>query len=221
MADDQPSPLCSPLDLTSGAFADLTRAFPPNALESICEEASRMCESEAARRFMPFTVTESLRADAVDPDELGALTSGIPLDLTASLGISYATALGASVGTLVRRLWLSESAPLYPDMWAYSNVTVLATLSIGGTQPLNVLRGPMPDSGLVWLHLGTFLPQGSLVEVTYSGGYQTVPADLRRAAKYLAASICCRELDPTMTGPHNADDLEALACKRLIPYRRP
>lgn len=220
MADDKPDPLCSPSDLTAGAFADLTRAFDPGDLEAICEEATRACESEVSRRFAPFTITESLRADAVDPDELGALSSGIPLDLNAALGASYASALGGSVGSLVRRLWLSEFAPLYTELWAYSNVSLQATLSIGGTQPIHVLRGPMPDSGMVWLNLGTFLPQGSLVEVTYSGGYQTYPADLRRAGKYMAASICCRELDPTMTGPHNADSLEDLACRRLQPYRR-
>src|SRR5690242_8350276 len=138
MAVDTPQPLCTPADLTAGAFADLTRAFSQPALQSICEEASRACETEAGRRFMPFTITEALRADGVDPDELGGFGSGIPLDLNASLGASYANALGTSIGSLVRRLWLTECAPLYPEMWVYSNVSVQATLSIGGTQPCNV-----------------------------------------------------------------------------------
>ena len=220
MASDKPQPLCTPAELQTGAFADLTRAFDPEALLDFCEEATRQAESIADRRFVPFTLTESLRADAVDPDELGLATSGIPLDLSATLGSSYAAALG-SVGNLVRRLWLSECAPLYPEMWAYSDVSVNVTLSIGGTQPVQVMRGPQNDTGALWLHLGTFVPQGSLVEVTYTGGYQTIPANLRRAGKYLAAAICCRELDPAMTGAHNADTLEELACKWLQRYGRP
>lgn len=221
MAVDAPQPLCSPADLTAGAFADLTRAFSPEALQAICEEASRACETEAGRRFMPFTITEALRADGVDPDELGGLGSGIPLDMNAALGFSYANALGTSVGSLVRRLWLTECAPLYQEMWAYSNVTVQATLSIGGTRPVTVLRGPFPDTGMLWLTLGTYLPQGSIVEVTYTGGYQTIPADLRRAAKYMAAAICCREIDPRADVGHDASNLEELATGWLSLYRRP
>lgn len=220
MASDKPQPLCTPAELQSGAFADLTRAFDPDTLLGFCEEATRQAESIADRRFVPFTLTESLRADAVDPDELGLATSGIPLDLSATLGSSYAAALG-SVGSLVRRVWLTECAPMFPEMWSYSGVSVHVTLSIGGTQTVQVMRGPMVDTGMLWLHLGTYVPQGSLVEVTYSGGYQTIPANLRRAGKYLTAAICCRELNPEMVGSHNPDTLEELACKWLQRFGRP
>jgi hypothetical protein len=140
MAVDDPTPLCS--------VADLTRSFSNDALEQICVEASRACETETTRRFMPFTITESHRAEGIDPDELG-VGSGIPLDLNAFLGASYASALGAG-SNLVRKVWLKEYAPLYPEMWTYGDIAVRITVSIGGTNPTTPMRGPLPDTGLVF-----------------------------------------------------------------------
>jgi hypothetical protein len=99
---------------------------------------------------------------------------------------------------------------------------VSITLSIGGTQTAPPMAGPFPDTGMCWFRLGTFVPPGSLVSVTYSGGYSTVPADLRRAAKYMAAAICLRELSPDMAARHGHDagSLEAQACSWLSPYVR-
>jgi hypothetical protein len=220
VATDSPTPLCTAADLQSGGFADLVGSFSEQAIDDLCVEASRACETEVTRRLMPFTVTESHRAEGIDVDELGVLGSGIPLDLNATLGASYAASLGGGFN-LVRRIWLNECAPLYPDMWTYSNVVARATTSVGGTNTLATpLAGPMPDTGLVWWQLGTFLPPGTLIVVTYSGGYTTVPADLRRAAKYMAASIAVKELDPQASTGHNAADLVADAVAWLSPYRR-
>lgn len=219
MAVDTFAPLCTAADLESGAFADLVRAYDPAALNDVLLEATRACESEAGRRFVPFTVTESHRAEGIDPNELGELISGIPLDFAAAQGVSYAAALGTGI-QLVRRIWLNETAPRYPEMWAYSNVSVSVTVSIGGTNPAQLLRPVAPDTGLVWLRLGSFVPQGSILDVTYSGGYQTYPADLRRAGKYMAASIIARELAPFGNVSHNADELESLAVMRLAAYAR-
>lgn len=220
MPVDTCTPLCEVADLQNGAFADLAKAFDQQALSDIVIEATRACETEVSRRFVPFTLTESHRAEGIDPDELGGFGSGIPLDLHASLGTSYATALGSGTN-LTRRCWLNEHAPLYPEMWQYSGVTVTVTASIGGSNVIQVLRGPVPDTGLLWFQLGTFIPIGSLIEVTYSGGYQTIPADLRRACKFMAASILCRELDPLGSRiGHNPADLEALAVGWLSAYAR-
>ena len=220
MAVDNPDPLCTPADLQDGAFADLVQAFDQEALLDICVEASRACETEVERRFIPFTITESHRADGLDPDELGGMGSTIGLDLTAALGVSYANAIGAG-GDLVRKVWVREYAPRYQEMWSYSNVSVRVTPSIGGGNQVTPMKGPMPDSGLLWFTLGTFCPVGSLIEVTYSGGYQTVPADLRRAAKWMAAAIALRELDPSQHGSqHDPGTLESLATGWLQPYAR-
>ncbi len=47
--------------------------------------------------------------------------------------------------------------------------------------------------------LGTFLPLGSLIRITYDGGYTTVPADLERACKLQAAVLVLGEIDPAGT----------------------
>jgi hypothetical protein len=65
-----------------------------------------------------------------------------------------------------------------------------------------------------------FLPVGSIIEVTYDGGYQTVPADLKRACIYMAGGIVARELDPLGQSGHSPDILEAQAISWLAPYRR-
>jgi hypothetical protein len=221
VAVDNPTPLCTSAELQTGAFADLTRNFEPEALGEILVEATRACETETGRRLVPFTATESHRAEGVDPDELSATGTGLQLDLQAALGTSYANALGASVGGMVRKLWLREHAAHFPEMWTYSNVHIVIRDAYGGSQnQISPMAGPYPDTGLLWFNIGTFLPIGSIVEVTYSGGYQTIPADLRRACKYMAAAILCRELDPERSGQHDPGSLEALAVSWLVPYTR-
>lgn len=220
MPVDNPVPLVSVSSLQEGAFADLTRSFSTQALQDICVEASRACETETGRRFMPFTITETHRAEGVDPDEYASVNGGVPMDILGTLGASYATAMG-STGEWVRHCWLHEHAPVYQEMWAYSNVSVTLFRSIGGSQPANILRGPTSDTGHIWFRLGTFLPIGSQIEVTYSGGYATIPADLVRAAKYMAAAICARELDPMQSQHgHSPDGLEELATSWLSVYAR-
>jgi hypothetical protein len=222
VAVDNPVPLCTVPELQQGAFADLVKSFPPDALEQIVVEATRACETETHRRLAPFTLTESHRAGGIDPDEYDAVMGGIPLDQTASLSQSYAASLG-NAGSMVRHVWLNEYAPMFPEMWEYGpDITVQVTRSIGGTQSVRVLSGPEPDSGHVWFAIGEFIPLASMLRVTYSGGYSTVPADLRRACKYMAAAICVRELDP-IHGPetaHDAGNLEELAGAWLLPYGR-
>ncbi len=221
MATDQPVPLVSVSQLQEGAFADLTRSFSNQALQDICIEASRACETECDRRLMPFTITETHRAEGVDPDEYASVTGGVPMDILGTLGASYATALG-SLGDWVRHCWLHEHAARYQEFWTYSNVSITLFRSIGGSQPANILLGPQVDTGEVWFRLGTFLPVGSRIIASYSGGYQTIPADLGRAAKYMAAAICCTELDPMQAQQHghNSGDLTEQAVAWLSPYTR-
>lgn len=217
---DSPVPLCSPDQFQEGAFKDLVRDYSPQALNDLLIEGTRACESEVQRRLAPFTITETARAEGIDPDEYTD-SANLPMDIRSTLGASYAAALGAS--SLVRHAWLSEFAPRYQDMWAYSNVSVTIIRSYGGTQsvsPAQILNGPEPDTGHLWFQLGIFLPVGSRVQVTYSGGYTiAIPADLVRACKYMTASIAVRELNPEATD-HDPDQLHTDALMFLSNYAR-
>jgi hypothetical protein len=73
----------------------------------------------------------------------------------------------------------------------------------------------------VLFNLGLFIPIGSWIKVTYSGGYTTVPADLVRACKWMAAAIICREIDPMGSSHgHSPAELESLAVGWLSAYQR-
>lgn len=194
---DSVTPLATITDMTEGPFADLVSGYQPAALTNLMVRATRKCESAVKRRLAPFTnLTETHRAEGIDPDEYTD-SANLPMDIQGTLGRSYAQALGAS--TLVRHCWLDQYAPLYPELWAYSNVQVTILRSYGGSQLLNTatqITGPEIDSGHMWFQLGMFVPVGSMIRVVYSGGYTTVPADLVDACKLMAASMAVRELDP-------------------------
>lgn len=220
---DPGSPLCTPAQFSSGAFADLAVMYQQSTqqpLEDILLEASRLCEEIADRRLAPFTIAnESHRAEGIDPDEY-ADSANLPMDLQGTLGRSYAYALGAS--TLVRHCWLNECAPRYPEMWSYSNITLTIVRSYGGSQVITPqqITGPDTDTGHVWFQLGTFLPIGSYIYVGYSGGYTAaVPASLVRACKFRAAALIVRELNP-QDSSHNPDLLEQDAEKIMERWAR-
>jgi hypothetical protein len=193
---DPGTSLAQVADFRIGPFADLASALDAPALEEFLLEGTRMCEDETERRLAPFTVTETHRASAIDPDEY-AESANIPMDIQGTLGMSYATTLGAV--TLVRHCWLHEHPPRYQDMWAYSDLTVEIIRSYGGSEiltPSQILDGP-DETGHVWFQLGQFIPVGSRVRCTYGGGYTiAVPAPLVRANKLFTAEIIIRELDP-------------------------
>lgn len=217
---DPGTPLASIEDFQIGPFADLASAIAPTALEAYLLEGTRLCEDMTERRLAPFTVTETLRASALDPDEY-AESASIPMDIQGTLGMSYATTLGAV--TLVRHAWLHEHPPRYQDMWAYSGLTVEIIRSYGGTEtliPSQVLDGP-DETGHLWFQLGQFIPVGSRIRCTYSGGYTVaVPAPLVRANKLLTAEIIIRELDPDITVPAGPDELHADAVAVLANWSR-
>ena len=216
---DSAIPLCSVAQFTEASFGDLVRDWSTQAQTDLMIEATRACESEAGRRLAPFTsIPETHRAEGMDPDEYQD-AANLPMDLQGTLGRSYAYALGAS--TLVRHCWLNEFAVRYPEYWSYSDVEITIIRSYGGSEVLSSAQyvGAENDSGHVWFQLGLFIPIGSLVRVSYSGGYTTVPADLVRANKYMAASIVVRELNPEATD-HDPDQLHTDALMILANYAR-
>jgi hypothetical protein len=203
---DTGTPLCSYEQFTEGPFGDLVSDFDQSVVEDFLLEGTRQCEDETGRRLAPFTVTETHRAEGIDPDEYADAVN-LPMDLRSTLGASYAEAIGAQ--DLVRHCWLDEKATRYPDMWAYSDVSVVIIRSYGGTQDVTqaqILNGPEADTGHLWFQLGMFLPVGSRIQVTYSAGYSPIPASLVRANKFMTASNIVRELNPGSTD-HNPDQL--------------
>ncbi len=222
MAADSGTPLITWAQLTQGAFADLVRGYTdPAAQGALLLEATREVEGMCDRRLTPFTIThESHRAEGIDPDEING-DSSVPMDIRSTISLSYATALGATAN-LARQVWLNEYAARFPEFWAYSNFSVSVVRSYGGSQGgVAILDGPAVDSGRVWFLLGSFIPVGSQLYVTYSGGYQTVPADLARVCKLTAAALVAEELDPYGESyGHHPEDLRARAEMRIVPYVR-
>jgi hypothetical protein len=222
---DPGTPLITYGQFTEGAFGDLVSAGEPDAWpESVVNdyllEGTRLVEEKAGgRRLAPFTVTETHRSSAIDPDEY-AESANLPMDILGSLGMSYATSLGGT--QLVRHCWVNEFPARYPDMWAYSDVTATIIRSYGGTeqlQPTQILDGP-DDTGHIWFQLGLFNPVGSRVRVTYSGGYVVnVPASLVRGTKFMTAYIIVRELDPKDSN-HDPDQLLEDAVKAIGAWPR-
>jgi hypothetical protein len=205
--------------LTEGALADLVEGIDSATAQlGLMAEATTACESVANRRLAPFVgLVESHRLDGVDPDEYPA-GSGLPITLETMGRGSLGTVLGVG-DNLVRHLWLDQYAPRYADLWAYSDVTVTLTDTAGAVQTLAgaQLLAPEPDSGHLWLPVGTWAPVGSHASTRYSGGYQTSPPDLVRACKYMAAAIAADELDPLS---QRAGALRSKAEHLLQPYQR-
>jgi hypothetical protein len=217
MADDPGPPLASYAQLVEGAFADLFSQYEEPVVSDYLIQGTRLVEEACDRRLAPFTLTETARADAIDPDEY-AETANLPLSIQGTLGLSYATALGTT--NLVRHCWLHHFPPHYPDMWAYSDVSFETILSYGGPpmplQAAQILDGP-DDTGHVWFQLGLFLPVGSRVRTTYSGGYTiAIPGSLVRANEFMTAALIIKELRPEDTS-HNPDELRQSALDILDP----
>lgn len=219
MATDSPIPLATSAQMLSSRYGDLVRDWDPAELDQLMVEATRECEGEVSRRLVPFTgLTETHRAEGIDPDEY-ADSANLPMDLQGTLGRSYAMALGAS--TLVRHVWLNEYAVRHAEYWAYSDMQITLIRSYGGTQQVSAAQilDTATDTGHVFFQLGIFLPIGTTIKVVYGGGYQTIPADLVRAGRHMAASIAAAELDPIQPG-HDPDMLREKAVLILDAYAR-
>lgn len=213
------TPLATAADFTAfGALGTLTRDFTAPAVDQLMLRATRTVESRCNRRLAPFTLTESCRAHGIDID--GRLGDNYPLGLAGALGRSRALSLG--VNEMVRDVWLTEFAPKYQDLWAYSNVSIVLARAYGDTENVagSTLEGPEPDTGHLRFRLGTFIPSGTTVRVTYSGGYQTVPDDLNMAAVLTAAKLAILSAEPQSRKDMDTVELDAEILGLLVPYIR-
>jgi hypothetical protein len=218
MATDPVVPLVTWAQLSAGPFANLIAGYTSvPAQNDLLAEATRLCESAADRRLVPFTAIETQRATALDVED--ALDSYMPLDPTSQLGLSRAMSLGST--QLVRHFWVRERAPRYPELWTGTINSINLLRSFSGVQNVNVSQIQYEaDTGHVRFQLGTFVPPGTTIVCNYTAGYSTIPADLVRACKYMAASIAVRELDPLQNGGHDPDLLRTDALDALAPYVR-
>ncbi|RLU81127.1 hypothetical protein CTZ27_33350 [Streptomyces griseocarneus] len=204
---------------TSGPFANLVSGYSAQAQSDLMLQATRACESACDRRLAPFTgVVETQRADAMDIED--AMDAYVPLDPTSQLSFSRAQSLGSTL--LTRHFWVREHPPRYPELWTGSIAAIALYRSYSGAQTVttNTIQYE-PDSGHVRFQLGTFVPPGTTIQVTYSGGYATVPADLVQACQYMAASMAVRQLDPVDgRSGHDPDVLRTDALAMLASYTR-
>jgi hypothetical protein len=219
MSDDPGTPLCSLEKFTAGPFGNLVQGFDSDVINDLLIEATRLCEDEADRRLVPFTLTETHRLYGMDPDEY-ADASAMPIDVQGVVSRSYASSVGVS--SLVRHVNLDQYAPRYPDMWEYGpDYTITVVRSFGGDQIFtpDFVVGPEPDTGHVWFNLGSFTPVGSLARITYSGGYSTIPASLVNAGRFMAAHLAVTELVPQSTN-HDPGLLREQASDALAAWVR-
>lgn len=219
MTTDAPTLLATVEDFRDSPWADLVKGFSNTARLTLMREATRACESACDRRLVPFTaIVETQRADALDIED--TMDAYFPLDPVASLGFSRAQSLGST--QLVRHCWLREFPARYPEMWAGSVSAITLAWSFSGTAPVDVSGIQFePDTGHVRFQLGTFIPVSTTLKITYSGGYTTIPADLTAAAKFLAAGMAVKQLDPVnRQSGHDPDALRSEAMEMLGPYVR-
>ncbi|RCH70441.1 hypothetical protein DT019_02850 [Streptomyces sp. SDr-06] len=193
--------------------------YSTTAQSNLMLQATRACESACDRRLAPFTgVVETQRADAMDIED--AMDAYVPLDPTSQLGFSRAQSLGSTL--LTRHFWVREHPPRYPELWTGSISSISLFRSFSGQQSVSVSAIQYePDTGHVRFALGTFVPPGTTIQVVYSGGYSTVPADLVQACQYMAASMAVKQLDPVDgRSGHDPDALRSDALEMLAPYTR-
>jgi hypothetical protein len=203
-------------DITSRPLADAVKAYTNlgGTEEAIlCEEATRAVETYVRRRLDSFTgLVENHRAQAVDPDAQSDIW--VPLDLPASIGLSRAQSLGST--DLVRAVWLDEYPARYQDYWvnggspssAINNITAITIYrDVGGSAQVvpTTIQEYEVETGFVRFALGTYVPIGSTVQVTYSGGYSngssaTPPEDLKKAVIYEAVIMALTDLTPEQHG---------------------
>ncbi|MCD2193515.1 hypothetical protein LQ327_08980 [Actinomycetospora endophytica] len=212
-------------ELRAGAFSEVVEFYANNLdyLDEVVITASQDIEDRCDRRFLPFTdLVETHTAEGIDPDGLGFADSDLgPLGLEGSLALSQARAYGYQ--GLVRDVWLRQHAPRRVDLWAYTAVSVRIDRPWGDftVLPTDAWTGPTLDTGHMRFRIGTLIPQGSEITVTYSGGYVNgMPHTLKQAARLEAIKRLIREVDPSARPNESTDALEADVVEALAGYAR-
>lgn len=217
-----PGTLMSTTDLSGGAVASITSFYDPAYLQTMISRASRAVESKCGRRLAPFTVTESHMASGVDINGVGSAGDALPMSLAGSLGLDRARAYGATSGS-VRDVWLEQWAPRYPELWTYSNMSVTLQRALDDVQQIAspLINLPAVDTGHLRLRLGTYCPPGTIINVTYSGGYTVaIPDDLVEACRLQLIKMLILENEPQNRPGLDTADLDGEILGYLAEYMR-
>ena len=184
--------------------ADLRKRWPAlcgskdnEDLYAALVDATREIEDRTSRRLAPFTGhLEEMGLTGINPNEYGGGSGNTPMSLRGSLGQSYADSLG--VNGLVRRFWINEYAPRYPEMWEYQITEMQIQTTYGSWQNVSSGNGSVialeKTNGFAWLQIGTFAPEESRIRVVYNGGYvYDMPGSLQRACLLQAVEFLIME----------------------------
>ena len=205
-------------------FPELSKGFNETVIADTLVEATDHIEGMCSRRLAPFT--NHLYQDrifGIDPSEYGSATPNVPLPWGGTLGMSYASALGD--GQLARHFWLDQFAPFHPELWTYNIHSITIELTYGNTMDIDFrnggIVGPAITDGHCWLRLGTFVPIGSRVDVSYDGGYTLgTPPALKRACLYQAAKFLLIDAEPQFRSGMNLDELDAQLVSIMASWAR-
>lgn len=210
------------------SVADLRKRWPAlcngkadETLYAALVDATREIEDRTSRRLAPFEANiEEMALVGQNPNEYGGGQQDMPMSLQGSLGQSYASSLG--INNLVRRFWLNEYAPRYPEMWEYQVTQMLVQTSYNSTQDVLATGGLIDlekTNGFAWLTIGFFAPEESRVRITYNGGYvYDTPGSLQRACLLQAVQFLILESEPQQRHNMSIDELERQITKLVAPW---
>lgn len=213
-------PLASVADLRK-RWSALCNGKDDATLYAALVDATREIEDRTSRRLAPFTSNvEEMALVGQNPNEYGGGQQDMPMSLQGSLGQSYASSLG--INNLVRRFWLGEYAPRYPEMWEYQVTQMLVQTSYNSTQDVLATGGLIDlekTNGFAWLTIGFFAPEESRVRITYNGGYvYDTPGSLQRACLLQAVQFLILESEPQQRSHMSIDELERQITKLVAPW---
>ena len=213
-------PLASVADLRT-RYGALCQGKSDEVLYAALVDATREIEDRTSRRLAPFTGhIDELGLTGINPNEFGGGSGNTPMSLQGSLGQSYADSLG--VNGLIRRFWLNEYAPRYPEMWEYEIVEMKVQTTYNSWQDVTRQSGLIDlekTNGFAWLQIGFFAPEESRIRICYNGGYvYDVPGSLQRACILQAVEFLILESEPQQRSHMSIDELERQITKLVAPW---
>jgi hypothetical protein len=213
-------PLASVSDLRK-RYSALCQGKDDDILYAALVDATREIEDRTSRRLAPFTGhVDELGLTGVNPNEYGGSGGNMPMSLQGSLGQSYADSLG--VNGLIRRFWLNEYAPRYPEMWEYQIVEMKIQTTYNSWQDVTSQSGLIDlekTNGFAWLQIGFFAPEESRIRICYNGGYvYDTPGSLQRACLLQAVEFLILESEPQQRSHMSIDELERQITKLVAPW---
>ena len=213
-------PLASTADLRK-RWPALCNGKEDPVLYAALVDATREIEDRTSRRMAPFTGhLEEMALVGQNPNEYGGGSGDMPMSLQGSLGQSYASSLG--INNLVRRFWLNEYAPRYPEMWEYEVTQVMIQTTYNSWQDVLASNGMIDlekTNGFAWLTIGFFAPEESRIRIVYNGGYvYDIPGSLQRACLLQAVEFLIMESEPQQRSHMSIDELERQITKLVAPW---